>query len=219
MRATVKGEFFEVEVEGTTEQELWERMAFWHGLPTICPMDNMPVRFGYSKNDDGNEFHYLESTGPIPWQFQYGTRKEDKKLYPGKKDNPTDQKAKAVQSWAYWDRENNRKVVGWKDGKFVGDQPEQAQQSVGRYPTQPEREEGVSNGASPIAADSDAALRQEMERLGAAYFGTGWPAKKEDTVNKATGQTDSSKLTTEQVKRIIAGIKLLQAERQKEKAA
>jgi hypothetical protein len=215
MKATVKGEFFEVEVEGTTEQELWERMAFWHGLPTICPMDNMPVRFGYSKNDDGNGFHYLESTGPIPWQFQYGTRKEDKKLYPGKMDKD---EGKAIQRWAYWDRENNRRVVGWEDGKFLGGKPEQAPEPVGRYPSPPVAKENVSNRASPIAADSDAALRQEMERLGQDYFGTGWPAKKAATVQKATKQSDSSKLTTEQVQRIIAGIKLLQTERQKETA-
>jgi hypothetical protein len=210
MKATVKGEFFEVEVEGTTEQELWERMAFWHSLPTICPMDNMPVRFGYSKNERGHKFHYLESTGTIPWQFQFGTRTEDNKLYPGKKEEGAD---RAVQRWAYWDRENNQRVVGWEDGKLLGGKPEPQ-----NYPSSPVQKEGVANGASPIAADSDAALRQEMERLGSDYFGTGWPAKKAATVGKATGQTDSSKLTTEQVQRIIAGIKLLQTERQKEAA-
>jgi hypothetical protein len=215
MKATVKGEFFEVEVEGTTEQELWERMAFWHSLPTICPMDNMPVHFGFSKNEKGHKFHHLESTGPIPWQFKFGTRTEDNKLFPGTVDEDSN---KTVQRWTYWDKENKRLIVGWEDGKFLGGKPEQAPEPVGRYPSPPVAKESVSNGASPIAADSDAALRQEMERLGSSYFGTGWPTKKEATVQKATGHTDSSKLTTEQVKRIIAGIKLLQTERQKETA-
>jgi hypothetical protein len=209
MKITIdsRGGHFTAEIEGATMQEWWQQAAFIHSLPTTCPVDDTPVRFGYAKQGD-DEFYYLESTGPTVYQFQFGTRKEDKKLFPGKVDQAS---GKAVQRWTYWD--GQQKVVKWEDGKLVGGKPEQERQPVGRYPSPP-----VAKEPSPIAADSDEALRQELERLGAAYFGTGWPAKKAATVKKATGQTDSSKLTTEQVQKLIAGIKLLQTERQKETA-
>jgi hypothetical protein len=85
-------------------------------------------------------------------------------------------------------------------------------QPVARYPSPP-----VAKEPTPIAADSDEALRQELERVGTAHYGAKWPATKAHNVEKATGQTDSSKLTTEQVQKLITGIKQLQA--QKEKAA
>jgi hypothetical protein len=210
MKITIdsRGGHFTAEIEGATIQEWWQQAAFIHSLPTTCPVDNTPVRFGYAKHGD-DEFYYLESTPKTTeetvYQFQFGTRQSDKKLFPGKVDKDG---GKAVQRWTYWD--GQQKVVAWEDGKLTGGKPE----PVGRYPTQPERKEGVSNGASPIAADSDAALRQEMERLGAAYFGAGWPTKKAATVKKETGGTDSSKLTTAQVQDLIDRIKKLQAEKE-----
>jgi hypothetical protein len=55
--------------------------------------------------------------------------------------------------------------------------------------------------------------------LGTAHFGTDWPAKKAHNVKRITGQTDSGKLTPDDIRKLIEGLKKLQAQQQQEVAA
>jgi hypothetical protein len=215
MKITIdsRGGHFTAEIEGATIQEWWQQAAFIHSLPTTCPVDNTPVRFGYAKHGD-DEFYYLESTPKTPedtvYQFQFGTRQADKKLFPGKVDKDG---GKAVQRWTYWD--GQQKVVAWEDGKLVGGKPE----PVGRYPTQPERKEGVSNGASPIQPDSIEALRIEFELRGNQLYGPGWAKTRTHNVKRASNNRteDAKQLTLEEISKLVAGLRHV-AESKKETA-
>jgi hypothetical protein len=149
MKMIVKSTFFEAEVVGDTIQEVWEQAAFLHALPTKCHVDQSPTRFGFAADQDGNKYYYLESTPqddrtPV-YQFHYGTRREDKKLFPGKVDEVT---KKAIQRWVYWDSERQTQVVVWENGRLLTWQ-QRTQQPV-HLPVAMETVQTVTNRTAPV---------------------------------------------------------------------
>jgi hypothetical protein len=114
MKLTVKGEFFEAIVEGETEQDVWRKAAFWHSLPTTCPMDDTATRFGYARRG-GFDFYYLESTGTPKYEFRFGSSTDVKGgLFPGEYEKAEE---KTYCRWTYWDGE--RQWVVWENGRLA----------------------------------------------------------------------------------------------------
>lgn len=116
LEMTVKTALFDIRVEGADERELWRKAAFWQDLPTVCPVDGSPVRFGYA-NRGGFDYYYLESTGERRYEFQFGQSLEDKSLFPGRVEKVGKDKV-TVRKWTYWDGE--KAVTVWENGKLVG---------------------------------------------------------------------------------------------------
>lgn len=109
------------ECEGDTQQELIKQAAFWHGLPTVCPVDGSAVRFGYREGDD-IPFYSLLSTGERVYEFPLGQGTGDRGMFAGKMDGEGKQK-KFVQRWQYYDHEKQGKVVVWENGRLLMETP------------------------------------------------------------------------------------------------
>lgn len=205
MKLTVKGELFDVELEGNTAQEVWQQAAFWASLPTTCPVDDKPTRFGYKKTDKGT-FYYLESTGPHHYEFQFGTRQDTLQLFPGKVDETTN---KTVQRWVYYDGEKN--ITMWEEGRLLRTEPP----TKGNQPP-PQQ----TNGTSPLNDAQKTAIeletkRVEFDRLGTTIYNTQWSSVRGHNIERITaGKTsDYKQLNMEQLDKLIDGLKSLQKQR------
>lgn len=146
IKLKVKGDFFEVEVEGATQQEVWQQAAFWHALPTVCPVDGSPTRFGYA-NRGGYDFYFLASTGSgRVYEYPFGQGKKNEGLFPGQYD---DKQGRTNRRWVYWDAEANRgegaQVIVWENGRLLTQPPAQPQ---GKPQPQPSTQNG-KGGAPP----------------------------------------------------------------------
>ena len=196
MKLLVKSDLFEVEVEGQTAQEVWQRAAFWHSLPTVCPVDGSPVRFGYA-NRGGYDFHFLESTGARRYEFPFGTDLESKSLFPGKVTKLPDGTKKTVQKWTYWDAENEREVIVWQDGRLIvdGAQSKAPAQRVVTSPADIDRaldeaaQGEVSQNGPHIQEDMHYQVALKMyEDLGLVAYGPGWANKSKEVAIWASGK-------------------------------
>lgn len=224
MKLLVKSDLFEVEVEGQTAQEVWQRAAFWHSLPTVCPVDGSPVRFGYA-NRGGYDFHFLESTGERRYEFPFGTDLESKSLFPGKVTKFPDGTKKTVQKWTYWDAENEREVIVWQDGRLIVDG------AVSKAPAQ--RVQVTSPADIDLVLDetaqgevSQGELTQEeilfkvaqqiFDDLGQSLYNQQWTQIASHNTWRITDgkESDWRKLTREQLNKLTDGMKKLERKRQ-----
>lgn len=195
LRTTPEG--IEYEVEGADIKESWQQMAFLQALPTICPVDNSRVRFGHNTNSDGEEFYYLVSTpkdNRTPeYKFDFGMTRADKKLFPGKMDEAT---GKAIERWYYWD--GKKKVVMWEEGRLL---------------TNPQTETTPQHSNGHVELSEQQKVEIELERIGQAIYGNGWPTTKKRNVDSITNNRPGS-LTVEHMNRLIAGMRKVAEERQ-----
>lgn len=189
MKLKVKGDFFEVEVEGETVQDVWRKAAFWHSLPTTCPVDDKPVRLGFA-NRGGYDYFYLESTGPKRYRFAFGQSTSEKGgLFPGeyeKKDGET------YRRWVYWD--GQQEVVMWENGRLLTGQPAQ----------------------TPAQAPANPLVTQ-FDQLGMQIYSTNWPEVRKHNIGRVSKNRteDSAELTPDEMNLLIAGLQRLAIARQK----
>jgi hypothetical protein len=224
----VKSEF-RAEVDEMTEQEAWQKAAFWQSLPSTCPVDGSPVRFGYAKRD-GYDFYYLESTGEQRYEFQFGQSLEDKSLFPGKVRKGADGKKSTVQQWAYYDADKQTQVVVWENGRTIGGNAKQSPSTLAGNGKQDYTEQvqvasheaidaaidevlgGADAQSNRLGADATDAQRGTMHSLGIALYGTTekWNAARPGWCEWASaGQKDSSKaLDTTEMKALISELEV-----------
>lgn len=185
MRLLVKSEFFEVWVEGETDQDVIRQASFWSSLPTTCPVDDAPVKFGYAKRK-GYDFYYLESTGPKRYEYSIGERREDNKLFPGEYER---EEGKTYLRWRYWNGKES--VVVWEDGKLL---------------TTPVAKP-VPNGTVELTPHQKLVL--EFDRLGMEIYNVKWPeVRAHNTKRVSQGlMDDAAKLADEHLQRLIDGLK------------
>lgn len=87
-----------LELEAKNEKELWQKVAFYQSLPTVCPIDDTPTRFGF-RSPDGNDYYEVCNTNPNYYiTFHIGQNKEGGTLYPS-------------GEWSWWDWKNKEKLV------------------------------------------------------------------------------------------------------------
>jgi hypothetical protein len=194
-----------MEIKGCDIKEAWQQAAFLHGLPTICPVDQSPTRFGYSKIEK-DEFYTIESTPqddktPV-YQFHFGTRQADQKLFPGKMDETA---GKAVQRWVYWDSEKRTQVVVWENGRLLG-----------RQPVAMETVQTASIRTAPVELTAHQQKLAEFDQLGIQIYSTQWPeVRKHNTIRISEMEfADPASLTDDQLQRLITGMRSLVNKRQ-----
>lgn len=211
MKLLVKSEFFEVEVEGATAQEVWQRAAFWHSLPTVCPVDGSPVRFGYS-NRGGYDFYFLESTGERRYEFQFGQSLEDKSLFPGKVRKVGNEKV-TVQEWTYWDADKQVVVAVWRDGQLLASPtPSQQAGQPEQYSVTSEAElDAALDRLLPVEREPDPweIAYQVFDALGQSAYGNSWWAVACRNAKRISdNQIDNPrKLSLEQIKKLTDGLR------------
>ncbi len=220
MKLLVKSDLFEVEVEGQTAQEVWQRAAFWHSLPTICPVDGSPVRFGYA-NRGGYDFHFLESTGARRYEFPFGTDLESKSLFPGKVTKLPDGTKKTVQKWTYWDAENEREVIVWQDGRLIVD----GAQSKAQRTSEPAMQQLDAEIAAILPTQTATAREVEpgwearwktFDEVGLELYGPQWSQVARHNAERISDgrETDPKRLTVAQLDKMILGMRQLKSKRQ-----
>lgn len=224
MKLLVKSDLFEVEVEGQTAQEVWQRAAFWHSLPTVCPVDGSPVRFGYA-NRGGYDFHFLESTGERRYEFPFGTDLESKSLFPGKVTKFPDGTKKTVQKWTYWDAENEREVIVWQDGRLIVDG------AVSKAPAQRAPEPAMQQSDAEIAAilptqtatvrevggvDTKAAAYKVFDDMGQSLYNQQWTmVAKRNAKRVSNSRTEDPRgLSVEELNKLSDGLRKMIQERE-----
>lgn len=95
----------DIEFDTQDEKELWKRLALFHGIPPVCPIDDTPVRF-FHKAPEGNDYFEVRNTGALLFECAFGQYKDKSGLFP-----------KGV--WSWWDWENKQDVVLYENGKLT----------------------------------------------------------------------------------------------------
>lgn len=95
----------DIEFDTQDEKELWKRLALFHGIPAVCPIDDTPVRF-FHKAPEGNDYFEVRNTGAYLFECAFGQYKDKSGLFP-----------KGV--WSWWDWENKQDVVLYENGKLT----------------------------------------------------------------------------------------------------
>lgn len=98
MKATLNILGVTLELEAKSDKELWQKIAFYQSLPTTCPIDGSPTRFGF-RSPEGNDYYEIANTNPLySITFHIGQNKEGGTLY-------TD------GTWSWWDWKNKEKII------------------------------------------------------------------------------------------------------------
>lgn len=189
------------ECEGDTQQELWKQAAMWHSLPTVCPVDDTPVRFGYKEAGDYKYFTLLSTGADQVYEYPIGVGMDGRGLFPGKMVGEGKNK-KFVQRWVYYDHDKKEEVVVWENGRLLIEAPSsthvvvQAQPTVvveHRNITDPSQLDAMLDEAEELdfntipGAVTDA---QKIEALGVALSGNKevWATKIKGSVMAASKQ-------------------------------
>jgi hypothetical protein len=98
--------------EAETLQEIMQQSVFYLQLPTHCPVDGDGTLavFSHNRDSEDNDYYGLVSTGIIPYEYKFGIRKGDHKLYP---------KFWPHEVWVMYDAERKANVAVWLNGKTL----------------------------------------------------------------------------------------------------
>lgn len=96
--------------EGETLQEIIRESVFYNQLPTHCPIDGTVAVFAHNRDSDDNDYYGLVSTGTTAYEYKFGVRKTDHKLFP--KFWPHD-------VWVMYDAERKANVAVWLNGQTL----------------------------------------------------------------------------------------------------
>jgi len=96
--------------EAETLQEIIRESVFYNQLPTYCPIDGTVAVFAHNRDSDDNDYYGLVSTGTTPYEYKFGVRKSDHKLYP---------KFWPHEVWVMYDPERKANVAVWLNGQTL----------------------------------------------------------------------------------------------------
>lgn len=95
----------EIVFDAQDEQGLWRKLALFHGVPAVCPIDDTPVKF-FHKAPEGNDYFEVRNTGAHLFECAFGQYKDKSGLFP-----------KGV--WSWWDWERKQDIVLYENGKLT----------------------------------------------------------------------------------------------------
>lgn len=105
-----------VELETSTPKTAIEALAFFHSLPTACPIDDEPTIFSH-RSPDGNDYYELLSTGSRPFACQIHQKKDSDAMY-------------CKNVWTIYDHAIGQRITVWENGALT----EQGQNYVAGRP-------------------------------------------------------------------------------------
>lgn len=172
MKARVTVLNVELELEAKSEKDLWQQVAFYQSLPTVCPIDDTPTRFAF-RSPQGNDYYEIANTNPHYYiTFHVGQNKEGGSLF-------------ASGDWAWWDYVNKVEIplAKWSTLTDAGKQLRQqilGGASTGSATAAPKPPAVQAPATKPVAQATTpdkpsaelVAARKTFHALGQTYYGS-----------------------------------------------
>lgn len=192
MKATLTVLGVTLELEAKDEKDLWQKIAFYQSLPTTCPIDDTPTRFGF-RNPKGNDYYEVCNTNPDYYiTFHVGQNKEGGTLF-------------ASGEWTWWDWKAKEELAlaTWTT---LTDTGQQLRQHILGGGTHTEATTPVANSQQPAATKPDLRIFHALGQTLSANEGSKWDDKRELLVKNIGKKrrptadiTSASDLTQEEV--------------------
>jgi len=197
MKATLTVLGVTLELEATDEKELWQKIAFYQSLPTVCPIDDTPTRFGF-RNPKGNDYYEVCNSNPNYYiTFHVGQNREGGTLF-----------ASGEWTWWDWQAKEELQLANWTTLTDTGQQLRQHILRGGQHTTE-KAAKPTANSQQPAATKPAAPDLRVFHALGQTLSkneGSKWDAKRELLVKNigkkrrpAVDITSAADLTQEEV--------------------